>query len=204
MCIRDRASTRGNVNHLLRIDSTALAAVFRGEFERMWGDGPGGAKDSRFGLGKGGHEAERITVGDVEVEVLFSPHPKRNASHGLNWLAAKLAAAQRQIDMALFVFSAQQLANVLEERANKGGKIRLVADPGFASRTFSEVLDLLGVALPDRHCKLEANNKPFQQPIRGVGTPRLARGDKLHHKFAVIDNKTVITCLLYTSDAADE
>ena len=26
-----------------------------------------------------------------------------------------------------------------------------------------------------------------------VGTPRLARGDKLHHKFAVIDNKTVIT-----------
>ncbi len=55
------------------------------------------------------------------------------------------------------------------------------------------MLDLLGVALPDRHCKLEANNKPFQQPIRGVGTPRLARGDKLHHKFAVIDNKTVIT-----------
>ena len=27
----------------------------------------------------------------------------------------------------------------------------------------------------------------------GVGTPRLARGDKLHHKFAVIDYKTVIT-----------
>jgi phosphatidylserine/phosphatidylglycerophosphate/cardiolipin synthase-like enzyme len=26
-----------------------------------------------------------------------------------------------------------------------------------------------------------------------VGTPRLARGDKLHHKFAVIDNKKVIT-----------
>ena len=188
-----RASTRGNVNHLLRIDSTALAAVFRGEFERMWGDGPGGAKDSRFGLGKGGHEAERITVGDVEVEVLFSPHPKRNASHGLNWLAAKLAAAQRQIDMALFVFSAQQLADVLEERANDGVKIRLVADPGFASRSFSEVLDLLGVALPDRDCKLEANNRPFAQPIRGVGTPRLARSDKLHHKFAVIDNKTVIT-----------
>ena len=26
-----------------------------------------------------------------------------------------------------------------------------------------------------------------------IDTPRLARGDKLHHKFAVIDNKTVIT-----------
>ena len=28
---------------------------------------------------------------------------------------------------------------------------------------------------------------------QGVGTPRLARSDKLHHKFAVVDNKTVIT-----------
>ncbi len=28
---------------------------------------------------------------------------------------------------------------------------------------------------------------------QGVGTPRLARGDKLHHKFAVVDNKKVIT-----------
>jgi len=30
------------------------------------------------------------------------------------------------------------------------------------------------------------------QPI-DIGTPRLARGDKLQHKFAVIDNKTMIT-----------
>ena len=64
--------------------------------------------------------------------------------------------------MALIVFPVQQLANVLEERANEGVKIRLVADPGFASRSFSEVLDLLGVALPDRDCKLEANNQPFK------------------------------------------
>lgn len=72
-------------------------------------------------------------------------------------------------------------------------KIRLLADPGFASRSFSEVLDLLGVALPDRFCKLEKGNQPLTTPMKGIGTPRLARGDKLHHKFAVIDNKTVIT-----------
>ena len=29
--------------------------------------------------------------------------------------------------------------------------------------------------------------------MQTVGTARLARGDKLHHKFAVIDNKKVIT-----------
>ena len=72
-------------------------------------------------------------------------------------------------------------------------KVRPPADPGFASRSFSEVLDLLGVALPDRFCKLEAGNQPLTKPLKGIGTPRLARGDKLHHKFAVIDNKTVIT-----------
>ena len=188
-----KASTRGNVNHLLRFDSPELAAVFRREFELLWGDGPGGEQDSRFGLAKRAAGVQRVMVGRTPVEVLFAPHPKRNPAHGLNWLAELLGSAQRSIDMALFVFSAQQLADVLEGRANDGVKIRLVAAPGFASRSFSEVLDLLGVALPDRDCKLEANNRPFAQPIRGVGTPRLARSDKLHHKFAVIDNKTVIT-----------
>ena len=35
-----------------------------------------------------------------------------------------------------------------------------------------------------------------------VIAPRLARGDKLHHKFAVIDNKTVITGSFNWSPAA--
>ena len=55
------------------------------------------------------------------------------------------------------------------------------------------MLDLLGVALADRDCKLEAGNQPLQHPNQGVGIPRLPGGDKLHHKFAVIDNRTVIT-----------
>ena len=95
--------------------------------------------------------------------------------------------------MALFVFSAQSIADTLQVKASERVKIRLLADRGFASRPYSEILDLLGVALPDHDCKLERNNQPFKTALRGVGTPRLARGDKLHHKFAVIDNKTVIT-----------
>jgi len=71
--------------------------------------------------------------------------------------------------------------------------IRLLADPGFANRSFSEILDLLGTQLPDRNCKLEASNRPWRKPLDGVGTPRLAPGDKLHHKLAVIDRRTVIT-----------
>ena len=187
------ASSRGNVNHLLRIRSEELAGLFRQEFQRMWGDGPGGNQDSRFGLAKEAGGATTVMVGNTRVEVLFSPHRKRHPNHGLNWLADQLSSAQRNIDLALFVFSAQQLTSVLRERVEAGVRVRLVADPGFASRPFSEVLDLLGVALPDRNCKIERGNEPFDKPLKGIGTPRLARGDKLHHKFAVIDNKTVIT-----------
>jgi len=42
--------------------------------------------------------------------------------------------------------------------------------------------------------------KPLQ--AQGIGTTRLVRGDKLHHKFAVIDNKTVITGSFNWSPAA--
>jgi phosphatidylserine/phosphatidylglycerophosphate/cardiolipin synthase-like enzyme len=47
--------------------------------------------------------------------------------------------------------------------------------------------------MADRDCKIERNNQPLERAAEGVGTPQLARGDKLHHKFAVIDGKTVIT-----------
>ena len=185
--------TRGNVNHLLSIQSTELAAVFQEEFQILWGDGPGGLQNSRFGRGKPNRPVQSVTVEGTRVDVLFAPHSKRSKDHGLQLIAQHLSTAERSIDLALFVFSAQSLTDVLAQRVQSGVAIRLLADPGFASRSFSEVLDLLGVALPDRFCKLEQGNRPLAKALKGVGTPRLARGDKLHHKFAVIDNKTVIT-----------
>jgi phosphatidylserine/phosphatidylglycerophosphate/cardiolipin synthase-like enzyme len=194
--------SRGNVNHLISIESTELAEVFRNEFQRMWGDGPGGLHNSRFGRSKDSPGLQTIQVNGVQVDVLFAPHSQRHPGHGLNVIGQHLAAAQRSIDLALFVFSAQTVTNVLGEKIKTGISIRLLADPGFASRSFSEVLDLLGAELPDRFCKIEANNQPLTTPLQTVGTPKLARGDKLHHKFAVIDNKTVITGSFNWSPAA--
>ncbi|MEB3266740.1 MAG: phosphatidylserine/phosphatidylglycerophosphate/cardiolipin synthase family protein [Cyanobacteriota bacterium] len=189
----DDPQTRGNLNHLLRFDSPALAQLFATEFARLWGDGPGGAADSRFGTGKGGGAAQTVSVAGTPVQVLFAPHRRRDPNHGLHWLATQLAETRRRLDMALFVFSAQNLTDILAGLRDRGVRIRLLGDPGFASRPFSELLDLLGVALPDRHCRLEAGNRPWEQVQEGVGTPRLPRGDKLHHKFAVIDGRTVLT-----------
>ena len=188
-----RPSSRGNVNHLQRVNSPALVLVFRQEFTQMWGDGPGGKQDSRFGLQKAKESVQTVQVGDIRMNVLFSPHAKRDGNHGIHLLEKQLRAAKESIDMALFLFSAQQLTNALREKVAQGVEIRLVADPEFASRPFSEVLDLLGVTLPDHNCKVEAGNQPLDQALKGVGTPRLARGDKLHHKFAVVDNETVST-----------
>ena len=189
----DDPRTRGNVNHLLRIESAALTALFADDFQRMWGDGPGGLLDSRFGLAKQSGPAQSVQVGDSRIQVLFAPHRRDDPNNGLNLIAAELRRAQRRVDLALFVFSAQQLTPVLAELQRRGVALRVLADPGFASRSFSEVLDLLGVALADRHCRLEANNGPLAQALEGVGIPRLPAGDKLHHKMAVIDARTVIS-----------
>ena len=185
--------TRGNVNHLLRFDSAPLAAEFAEEFERLWGDGPGGAADSRFGLAKDSGPVRRVQVGETTVEVLFAPHRRQDPHQGLDWLAEQLSSVERTLDLSLFVFSAQGLADTLAALPQRGVAVRLLADPGFASRPFSEVLDVLGVSRADGTCRLEAGNRVWQRPLEGVGTPRLVGGDKLHHKFAVLDRERVIT-----------
>jgi phosphatidylserine/phosphatidylglycerophosphate/cardiolipin synthase-like enzyme len=189
----DDPRTRGNVNHLLRFHSAELAGLFVEEFERMWGDGPGGAPDSRFGMGKASGPARTVQVGSSRVTVLFAPHRRLDPHHGLALLRHQLEQARRKVELALFVFSDQALADTMAGLHGQGLQLRVLADPGFANRSFSELMDLLGVALPDHHCKLEANNRPWAQPLEGVGTPQLAPGDKLHHKLAVIDERTVIT-----------
>ena len=185
--------TRGNVNHLIQLESLELAARFAADFEQMWGDGPGGNPDSRFGLAKQAGPVSRVMVGQTPVEVLFAPHRRSDPNHGLALIDITLAQAQNSLDLALFVFSAQSLTETIAALQQRGVRLRLLADPGFASRSFSEVLDLLGIALADHHCKLEADNQPLKQAAEGVGIPRLARGDKLHHKLAIVDARTVIT-----------
>lgn len=189
----DDPRTRGNVNHLLRLESPELAGLFAHEFATLWGDGPGGADDSRFGLGKHNGGLQSVQVGSTRVSVLFAPQAEDDPAGGLAVISEALHGARRHIDLALFVLSAQSLGDALAERQRQGVSLRVLVDPGFANRSFSEVLDLLGVAMPDRHCRLEAGNQPLPEGLDSVGSPRLPAGDKLHHKIAVIDDHLVIS-----------
>jgi competence ComEA-like helix-hairpin-helix protein len=198
------SSSLGNANNLLQIDSPELASLFTEEFNIMWGDGPGGKPDSRFGLQKPIRSPKTIAFGKTQITVQFSPtSPTQSWSNSSNGLIGKtLDSATKSIDMALFVFSEQRLANILENRHQQSVQIRALIEPQFAYRPYSEALDMMGVALSNK-CKYEVDNHPWQNPITTVGVPSLAKGDLLHHKFGVIDSQTVITGSHNWSEAAN-
>jgi phosphatidylserine/phosphatidylglycerophosphate/cardiolipin synthase-like enzyme len=190
------STSLGNANHLLRIDNVDLAQAFTQEFALMWGDGPGGQLDSLFGLQKPYRPPQTIWLSEHStITVQFSP-----TSTSLDWeksvnglISRALATGDRSIDMALFVFSDQELSNRLEQRHQQGVQIRLLIDPGFAYRNYSGGLDLLGLTIPDYQCRYDADNRVWANPIMSVGIPQLPEGDILHHKFGVVDGHLVIT-----------
>ena len=187
-------ATRGNVNNLMVIDNQQLATIFTTEFNSMWGDGLGGKQDSKFGLAKPARSLQQVSFGDNLVTIQFSPaSPTQDWQSTTNGIiGTTLNRANRSIDLALFVFSEQKLADLLQRKQQEGVAIRALFDRGFAFRYYSEALDLLGVALRYQ-CKYEQGNNPWQEAIESVGVASLPTGDKLHHKFALIDGHTVIT-----------
>ncbi len=196
--------SRGNANHLLQIKDTRLANILTEEFNLMWGDGLGGKSDSKFGLQKTIRKPQHLTVGETKVTVQFSPSsPSKPWSYSSNGLISNtLASATDSINLALFVFTEQKLVNNLETSHRQGVRINALIDSSFAFRHYSEALDLMGVALSSK-CKYEPDNSPWQNPLTSVGIPQLAQGDKLHHKFAIVDEKIVITGSHNWSNAAN-
>lgn len=196
--------SRGNPNNLLKIDSFELADLLTQEFNLMWGDGLGGNPDSLFGVKKPFRPAQQVTLGNTTVTVQFSPTSATQLwSQSSNGLIGKtLSTATQTIDLALFVFSEQRLADVLETSHQHGVQIKALIDPDFAYRYYSEELDMLGVVLSNK-CQYEANNHPWQDPIATAGVPQLPKGDILHHKFSIVDDHAVITGSHNWSEAAN-
>jgi phosphatidylserine/phosphatidylglycerophosphate/cardiolipin synthase-like enzyme len=193
--------SQGNANHLLKIESPALAQLYTQEFNLMWGNA-----SSRFGLHKPYRPAQTVQLAaNSQLTVQFSPTPKKQPwQQSVNGLIGQtLAQAQHNVDLALFVFSEQQLANVLEADHQRGVQIRALIEPSFAYRDYSEALSMLGVKLANSHCRYEASNHPWQPAITTVGVPQLPSGDLLHHKFGIIDQHIIITGSQNWSDAAN-
>lgn len=198
--------SRGNTNSLLVVNDPGLAQHFKEEFNYLWGDGPDGAEDSQFGLQKPYRAARLVSLPGSTLEIQFSPTSKSKPwATSVNGLIAKtLSQATQSVHMALYVFSDQAISDQLMRVAQQGVAIKALIDPGFAYQNYSEGLDMLGLSLPDHRCKYEAQNAPWPSPISTVGISTLPPGDKMHHKFAVIDHTTVIIGSHNWSQAANQ
>jgi len=194
----------GNANHLLKIQSGRVAQLFTQEFNQMWGNNA--PESSKFGLKKPYRPPQTVSLApNSSITVQFSPtstrQPWQQSGNGL--IGRALSQASQSIDLALFVFSDQQLSNILEVSHRKGVAIRALIDPQFAFREYSEGLDMMGIALPDKKCRIEAGNRPWKPGISTVGIPTLPQGDILHHKVGIVDRRWVITGSQNWSEAAN-
>lgn len=194
-------STRGNANSMMVVDSVSFAKIFTDEFSQLWGNG----KRGNFGQGKTYRGPQTVTAGGVRLTVQFSPTSQHFAwEESVNGLIGKyLKDARRSIKAALFVFSDQRLSDSMEKANNAGAEIGIVMEPNFAFRPYSELLDVLGLEMLNEKCALEPDNEPWKKPIREAGMANLPRGDVLHHKFGVIDGRTVIVGSQNWSESAN-
>jgi phosphatidylserine/phosphatidylglycerophosphate/cardiolipin synthase-like enzyme len=194
-------NTRGNPNSMVLVDSPEVGRIFTEEFSQLWGTGRRG----NFGLSKTYRGPQTARVGKTKITVQFSPTSRR-----LNWqetvnglIGQHLARAKKSVKAALFVFSDQKITNTLERAHVRGAEMSFMIEPKFAFRDYSELLDMMGLQMLNRKCEYQADNRPWKRPAQDVGIALLPRGDVLHHKFAVVDNRTVIMGSQNWSDSAN-
>ena len=99
-----------------------------------------------------------------------------------------LREASSSINAALYRFNHPGLAQALEEAAQRGVRVRLLVDGNKykESRTTQELL--AGAIIPFR-----------------LAFGRQGRGSKMHHKFVILDQKTVLTgSYNWTLESEDE
>jgi phosphatidylserine/phosphatidylglycerophosphate/cardiolipin synthase-like enzyme len=195
-------ASRGNANSMILVQSPGFTKTFTEEFSQLWGNG----KRGNFGHNKTYRGPISMTVKGIKITVQFSPtSQKYHWEESVNGLiASQLNKATRSIKALLFVFSDQKIADVMERRHEAGvSDIGVIIEPKFAFRDYSELLDMLGIAMLNQKCAYEPNNSPWKSPIKEVGMAKLPQGDVLHHKFAVIDNKIVVVGSENWSDAAN-
>lgn len=178
--------TRGNQNGLMVLDDSGLAKYYQTEFDQLW--------SKKFGAKKSYRSAKTVVIGGTPVTVQFSPSNTRvdwdSTTNGL--IGEVLSQAKHTVEMALFVFSEQKISNILEEKANNGVQVSVLIEPIFAYREYSELLDIFGIAMPDKQCRYELDNNPWKNPSLTSGVPALPAGDLLHHKFAVVDHEKAL------------
>ena len=194
-------ASRGNANSLVVIQSQAIGEIFEEEFSQLWGNG----KRGNFGHNKTYRGPQTATLRGTKITVQFSPTSARyNWEESVNGLIASfLAKATKSVKAGLFVYSDQKMSDVLEKRHKAGVQMGFLVEAKFAFRDYSELFDMAGLQMLGTNCDYEPDNQPWRRASEEIGVPLLNRGDVLHHKFGVVDNKIVIFGSQNWSEAAN-
>jgi len=188
----------GNANAMLVMDDQEVAKIFLREFNYMFGAIKILKPQERtplFGQNKPHRSASEVKGHDGAIRVQFSPTsrllPQEETTIGL--IEREIADASESLDLALFVFSDQTIADRLKALKNRSViRLSVLIEKMFAFRAWSKGMDLLGLQLLSSSCQYPKNSQPWSVPVERVGVPVFAGVDKLHHKFAIVDGKKVI------------
>lgn len=172
----DDAFTREE-NVLMTVDSPALAAAYRQNFEKLW------AKQHVVRTGGTGEEV--VLDHDVRVRPFFTPSPPSLAQLA----AARIADADRRVRVVSPVVTSGAVLGTLAELA---GRVRFDLD-GAYDRTQMEQVQRQWSRVPHNRWKIEAWRSIAPRLSGKVSTPYApdAVHDYMHAKFLVADQHLV-------------
>ncbi len=165
-------------NNMVLIRDYALAKNYTREFEEMWGaQGPFPEPDyARFGSDKLDNTPHLFKVDGALVESYFSPSDFTNRE-----ILEELESAESSIRFALLTFTKDDLAEAMIQKVQSGLEVRGIIEN--INDNGSEYIKILNA---------------------GVNVVDHVPSAILHHKYAILDDETVITGSHNWSNAADQ
>lgn len=154
--ISDTGTGGYNANIVAVVDSPRLAGIYTEEFEQMWS-----------GPSKKSNDMQKITIGDAEAEIWFSPQDKAIR----NKLQPLIDDARSRIDLAIFYLTHKGAAEKLIAAHKRGVGVRVIVD---ATSVW--------------------NKSTRHEWLREAGIPVKVEnwGSKMHMKAAAIDGRTIV------------
>lgn len=191
----------GNSNHSIELHSNELSAIYKTEFDEMWGSS-GVSPDadvSNFGSRKTDNTPHQVNVGGKLIEVYFSPGD--NAVPKMNETIE--TSADQNTYFSIFAWSDQFLVDTLKVKWEgsrndlqgtlTGFDLKGVFDDSFWNMWWSASVDMTG-----RTASQTSVNNPNTRWKNPAPVFMDKESRKLHHKYFIIDADTSSDPLVIT------
>ena len=125
-------------NHLMIIHDQSLAKAYEKEFEEMWGSSSAvpNLSLSKFGEFKTDNTPHLFTIGEIPIELYFSP-----SDHTSSYIKEQLRSADESIDAGLLLFTFDELKDEMVEANNRGDNIRVIIDdPSYSQSVINDLV----------------------------------------------------------------